>query len=118
MWMDDPDNNGWGEPNSENPYFNMEATHSYSVGSDFDHSSNLTKNYTKAVIKHWIEEFKIDGFSWDLTKGFTQNCSSGDDSCTNSYQADRVAVLKEYADYSWSLDPDHYVIFEHLGGQQ
>lgn len=118
MWMDDPDNNGWGEPNSENPYFNMQATHSYSVGSDFDHSSNLTKNYTKAVIKHWIEEFKIDGFRWDLTKGFTQNCSSGDDSCTNSYQADRVAVLKEYADYSWSLDPDHYVIFEHLGGQQ
>ena len=24
-------------------------------------------------------------------------------------------VLKEYADYSWSLDPTHYVIFEHLG---
>ena len=22
MWMDDPDNNGWGEPSSENPYFN------------------------------------------------------------------------------------------------
>ena len=27
-----------------------------------------------------------------------------------------MAVLKEYADYSWSLDPNHYVIFEHLGG--
>jgi hypothetical protein len=24
-------------------------------------------------------------------------------------------VLKEYADYSWSLDPTHYTIFEHLG---
>jgi hypothetical protein len=23
--------------------------------------------------------------------------------------------LKKYADYSWSLDPNHY-IFEHLGG--
>lgn len=118
MWMDDPDENGWGEPSTENPYFNTVATHSYSVGSDFDHSSNLTKNYTKRVIKHWIDEFKIDGFRWDLTKGFTQNCTSGDEGCTNSYQADRVAVLKEYADYSWSLDPDHYVIFEHLGGQQ
>ena len=52
----------------------------------------LTKNYTKRVIKHWIEEFKIDGFRWDLTKGFTQECSSGDDSCTNSYRADRVAI--------------------------
>lgn len=118
MWMNDPDENGWGEPSSENPYFNTVATHSYSVGSDFDHSSNLTKNYTKRVIKHWIEEFKIDGFRWDLTKGFTQQCTAGDDSCTNGYRSDRVAVLKEYADYSWSLDPDHYVIFEHLGGQQ
>jgi hypothetical protein len=26
-----------------------------------------------------------------------------------------VAVLREYADYSWSLDPNHYAIFEHLG---
>ena len=118
MWMDDPDENGWGEPSAENPYFNPEATHSYSVGSDFNHSRTLTKNYTKRVIKHWIEEYNIDGFRWDLTKGFTQNCTSGDEGCTNSYQADRVAVLKEYADYSWSLDPDHYVIFEHLGGQQ
>jgi glycosidase len=118
MWMEDPDNSGWGEPSVENPYFNYEATHSYGVGSDFNHSSNLTNTYTKRVVKHWIEEFKIDGFRWDLTKGFTQNCSSGDESCTGSYQSDRVAILKEYADYSWSLDPDHYVIFEHLGGQQ
>lgn len=118
MWMEDPDNSGWGEPSVENPYFNYEATHSYGVGSDFNHSSNLTKAYTKRVIKHWIEEFKIDGFRWDLTKGFTQNCTSGDESCTGSYQSDRVAVLKEYADFSWSIDPDHYVIFEHLGGQQ
>ena len=118
MWMDDPDNNGWGEPSSENPYFNETATHTYSVGSDFNHSSTLTKKYSKRVIKHWIENFKIDGFRWDLTKGFTQNCTGTNSGCTDNYQADRVAVLKEYADYSWSLDPDHYVIFEHLGGTQ
>ena len=118
MWMKDPDNDGWGEPNSDNPYFNEVATHSYSVGSDFDHSNPRTQDYVRRVIKHWIEEFKIDGFRWDLTKGFTQQCTAGDDACTNGYRSDRVAVLKEYADYSWSLDPDHYVIFEHLGGQQ
>ncbi|MDA9056536.1 alpha-amylase family glycosyl hydrolase [Flavobacteriaceae bacterium] len=118
MWMDDPDNNGWGEPSSENPYFNTVAKHSYSVGSDFDHSSPRTQDYVNRVIKHWIQEFNIDGFRWDLTKGFTQNCTASDQGCTNNYQADRVAVLKQYADYSWSLDPDHYVIFEHLGGTQ
>lgn len=119
MWMNDPDGDGWGGPSSENPYFNVSATHSYNVGNDFNHQQPRTKNYVKRVIKQWIEEYKIDGFRWDLTKGFTQNCPSvvagGQDNCTNTYQQDRVDVLKEYADYSWSLDPTHYTIFEHLG---
>jgi hypothetical protein len=72
------------------------------------------------VIKQWVEEYKIDGFRWDLTKGFTQNCpanvTGGQENCTGSLQQDRIDVLKKYADYSWSLDPNHYVIFEHLGG--
>lgn len=117
MWMSDPDGDGWGAPATDNPFFNTTARHSYSVGEDFNHQSALTKYYTKRVIKQWIEEYKIDGFRWDLTKGFTQNCSGGNDSCTNAYQQDRVDVLKEYADYSWSLDPNHYVIFEHLGSE-
>ncbi len=115
MWMNDPDRDGWGSPSAENPYFNTLAKHSYSVGEDFNHQQARTQNYTKRVVKHWIEEFKIDGFRWDLTKGFTQNCSANNESCTNAYQQDRVDLLKSYADYSWSLDPSHYVIFEHLG---
>ena len=114
MWMNDPDGDGWGGPSSENPYYNQIATHSYGVGDDFNHQQTRTKTYVKRVVKQWIQEFKIDGFRWDLTKGFTQNCT-GDDACTNAYQQDRVDVLKEYADYSWTLDPNHIVIFEHLG---
>ena len=119
MWMDDPDGDGWGGPSSDNPYFNVFPTHSYSVGSDFNHGSTYTKDYVKQVVGYWIDEYKIDGFRWDLTKGFTQNCGngtySGDEGCTGSFQQDRVDVLKEYADHTWSVDPDHYVIFEHLG---
>ncbi|WP_335973604.1 alpha-amylase family glycosyl hydrolase [Gaetbulibacter jejuensis] len=114
MWMDDPDGDGWGEPSSENPYFNQVAKHSYSVGSDFNHQQTRTQYYVERVVKHWIEEFNIDGFRWDLTKGFTQNCENNE-GCTNTYQQDRVDILKQYADYSWSLDDTHYVIFEHLG---
>ncbi|MBF8148709.1 T9SS type A sorting domain-containing protein [Winogradskyella sp. F6397] len=119
MWMDDPDGDGWGGPSSDNPYFNAFPMHSYSVGNDFNHSSDYTRDYVKQVVSYWIEEYNIDGFRWDLTKGFTQNCGngtlSGDEGCTGGYQQDRVDVLKEYADHSWSVDPDHYVIFEHLG---
>ncbi|MCZ8169162.1 MAG: alpha-amylase family glycosyl hydrolase [Flavobacterium sp.] len=115
MWMKDPDGDGWGEPAADNPYFNEFSRHSYNVGSDFNHSSQLTRYYTKRVVKHWIEEFKIDGFRWDLTKGFTQNCSGNDEACTNGYHQDRVDVLREYVDYTWSLDPFHLAIFEHLG---
>lgn len=115
MWMDDPDGDGWGGPTAESPYFNTVAKHSYNVGNDFNHQLPRTKNYVKRVVRHWIEEYRIDGFRWDLTKGFTQNCSATDEGCTNNYQQDRVDVLKEYADYSWSLDPTHYTIFEHLG---
>ncbi|APY01367.1 alpha-amylase family glycosyl hydrolase [Lacinutrix venerupis] len=118
MWMNDPDNDGWGEPSSENPYFNEEAKHSYSVGSDFDHSNIRTQEYVKRVIEHWINNFKIDGFRWDLTKGFTQQCTASDETCTNGYRSDRVAILKDYADHSWLQDETHYVIFEHLGGNQ
>lgn len=119
MWMNDPDGDGWGGPATDSPYFNVAAMHSYNVGNDFNHQLPRTKTYVKRVVKQWIEEYKIDGFRWDLTKGFTQNCPSavagGQDNCTNTYQQDRIDVLKEYVDYSWSLDPTHYAIFEHLG---
>ncbi|MBZ4036293.1 T9SS type A sorting domain-containing protein [Flavobacterium sp. 17A] len=115
MWMNDPDGDGFGSPTAENPYFNTVAKHTYSVGEDFNHQSTRTQNYVNRVVKQWIEEYKIDGFRWDLTKGFTQACTASDESCTNGYQQDRVDILKKYADYSWSLDPTYYTIFEHLG---
>lgn len=115
MWVNDPDGDGYGSTTAENPYANINATHAYSVGHDLNHQSEYTQYYVERTIEYWMNEFKIDGFRWDLTKGFTQNCTSGDQTCTNNYQADRVAILKEYADIQWAIDPDFYVIFEHLG---
>ena len=113
MW--NTDNGGYGgQASADSPFFNQTATHSYSVFNDFNHSKQATKDYVKRVSQYWIDEYKIDGFRWDLTKGFTQNCASGD-ACTNAYQQDRVDVLKEYADYQWDIDPNFYIIFEHLG---
>ncbi|CAL2084836.1 putative secreted protein (Por secretion system target) [Tenacibaculum sp. 190524A05c] len=117
MWNTDNGNYG-GQASSDSPFFNQTPRHSFNVFNDFNHSQQATKDYVKRTTQYWIEEYKIDGFRWDLTKGFTQNCTASDDSCTSAMQADRVAVLKEYADYQWDVDPNFYVIFEHLGTNQ
>jgi len=110
------DNGGYGgQASGDNPFFNATPTHSYNVFNDFNHSQQATKDYVKRITQYWIEEYNIDGFRWDLTKGFTQNCTPSDETCTNAFQADRVAVLKEYADYQWEINPNFYIIFEHLG---
>ena len=114
MWNDS--NGGYGgQASADSPFFNQVATHAYSVFNDFNHSKQATKDYVKRTTQYWIDEYRIDGFRWDLTKGFTQNCTPSDEGCTGSYQADRVAVLKTYADYQWAIDTDFYIIFEHLG---
>ena len=99
----------------ENPYFNTEARHAYNVFNDLNHQYSGTQYYVKRTVQYWIDEYNIDGFRWDLTKGFTQNCTSGNEACTGSIQTDRVEVLQKYADYQWDVDPDFHVIFEHLG---
>ena len=44
-----------------------------SVGYDFNHESAATKDLVDRVIEHWLTKYKIDGFRWDFSKGFTQN---------------------------------------------
>ncbi len=126
MWMLDTDGDGWANgtgprTSTENPYINQTATHAYGVGSDINHflttgpGANLARTYVTRTLQTWIQDYKIDGYRWDLTKGFTNQCASGDEGCTNGYRSDRVAKLKEYADIQWSFDPNSLVIFEHLG---
>ncbi|MDR2237531.1 MAG: T9SS type A sorting domain-containing protein [Chryseobacterium sp.] len=115
LWNIDPDGDGFGEIAANNPYFNQVPKHSYNVFNDFNHTSSSTKYYVERCLQQWLSEYKIDGFRWDLTKGFTQSCSESDEACTNSYQQDRVDIMKYYADRQWAADPNSYMIFEHLG---
>lgn len=109
---------GYGDVAANNPYFNQVAMSGYNVFYQFNKQSVPYQYYVNRVLKQWIQEYQIDGFRWDLTKGFTQNCPpsvGNQDQCTDGYQQDRVDVLKKFADYQWADDPNSIVIFEHLG---
>ncbi len=103
------------------PWFNTVAKHPFNVGFDFNHESSYTQTFVKDVLTYWMQEYKIDGFRFDLSKGFTQKnsgTSESDLSAWNAYDASRVAILKQYQQHIRSIDPSCYIILEHLGGDQ
>ncbi|MBR5821462.1 MAG: Por secretion system protein [Alistipes sp.] len=96
---------------SNNPFFNVDAPHNFSVYHDFNHTYAGTKEYFNDVLKFWLEEYKVDGFRFDLTKGFVQNPSSYD---AGGYSSQRIGILKGYANAIRAVEQDAYVIFEHF----
>jgi len=102
------------KPTSSSPWFNVDPKHPFNVGYDFNHESAATKYFAKNVMKFWMQQYKIDGFRFDLSKGFTQK-SSTDDSQFRLFDAGRIAIWKEYNSFIKSVDPNNfYVILEHF----
>ena len=77
-----------------NPWFNVDAPHPFSVFHDFNHESPLVREFVKRNLKFLLEEYKFDGFRFDLTKGFTQNKSN--ESTASNKDDSRVVILKDY----------------------
>lgn len=101
-------------PAADNPWLNPVAKHDFNVFNDFNHDSQATRNYTKNCLDYWIKEFRVDGFRFDLSKGFTQKNTLGNVGAWGQYDAARIALWKEYSDFMWAIDPDFYVILEHF----
>jgi len=102
------------KPTPDNPWLNPDAKHPFNVGYDFNHESDATKIFVKKVNKYWLEEMRIDGFRFDLSKGFTQIDYGGNVGAWSAYDASRIAILKDYANAMWASTPDAYVILEHF----
>lgn len=100
-------------PASNNPWFNATTPHYYSFGNDFNHSSSLTRDFVKRNVKFLLDEYHIDGFRFDFTKGFTQKVST-DDNTVAAYDASRVAYLKEYYDAVKAAKSTAIMICEHF----
>ena len=95
-----------------NPFFNKTAPHPYSVFEDINHENEVIVNHIKRSLGYLLTEYNVDGFRFDLTKGFTNNGST--EATASNYDADRVAILKGYNDYIRSVDEDAVVILEHF----
>ena len=97
-----------------NPWYNRVARHPFNVFHDFNHEYEGTRMFFKRVLAFWLEEYKIDGYRMDLTKGLTQT-NSGDDAGKWSKKDDsRIAILKDYYDTVKATKANAYFILEHL----
>ncbi len=105
-----------GKPALDNPWYNREHNMQNTAahwGYDFNHESLYTQALVDSILAFWMEEFKIDGFRLDFTKGFT-NTVYGPSSWASEYDASRIAILKRMADQAWVVKNDAIIIFEHL----
>ncbi|MFT3826495.1 MAG: alpha-amylase family glycosyl hydrolase [Chitinophagaceae bacterium] len=109
-----------GRPSADNPWFNPVAKHAYNVGYDMNHESAATQYFVSRVVEHWLKEYKLDGFRFDLSKGFTQKqtCDANGANCNvdqwSAYDASRVAIWKKYYDTVQLKSTGSYVILEHF----
>lgn len=116
---------------ADNPFYNGTAPHDYSVLNDWNQDNALVQQQFKDAVKYWIEEYKVDGFRFDLVKGLGSNSSYGatynaatntwsnvTDAKTNAYNASRVARMKELHDAMRTVKSDAYFINENLAGAQ
>lgn len=107
-------------PASNNPWFNPVAKHAFNVGYDMNHDKPETKYYVSRILEHWMVNYKIDGFRFDLSKGFTQKqtCDANGNNCDvgawSNYDAGRIAIWKGYYDTLQLKSPNSYAILEHF----
>ena len=110
-------NNELDRPAANNPWFNEQSNFTNpdaQWGNDFNHESLYTQNLVDSINSYWINEYHIDGFRFDFTKGFGNNIKGSNDPWGSNYDADRIALLKRMADKIWEQKSDAAVIFEHL----
>ncbi len=110
----DPTAGQYGKPTPQNPWMNVDPKHDFNVGFDFDHESQATKDFCERIVKYWVDEYKVDGYRMDLSKGFTQNNTLGNVGAWGQYDQSRVDILNRLKSQMESANPNSYMILEHF----
>jgi len=103
-----------GGPTADNPWFNRNATHPYNVGYDFNHESPFTRRFSKNVMDFWVNEYRIDGYRFDLSKGFTQVNSGNNVGLWGQYDQSRINIWLDYYNHMQATRSGTYTILEHF----
>ncbi len=101
-------------PAANNPWYNPIPKHDFNVGYDFNHESPDTKRFVDRAVTFWLQEYRADGFRFDMSKGFTQKNTLGNPAAWGQLDTSRVAILNRYADTIWATNPKAFVILEHF----
>ncbi len=103
-------------PAANNPWYNQQSNFQNTDlqwGYDFNHDSEYTRELVDSINSFWMSEYKVDGFRFDFTKGFS-NTAYGPSSWGSSYDAARISNLERMADQIWKRKEEAFIIFEHL----
>ncbi|MDE6298320.1 MAG: hypothetical protein K2M10_01550 [Muribaculaceae bacterium] len=108
-----------------NPFYNKTAPHAYSVLNDWNQGYAMVQEQWHDVLRFWMEEYKFDGFRFDLVKGLGDNDSyvlngkpNSGDQATNAYNQSRVDRMAVLHSVMKGVNPDCYFINENLAGAQ
>ncbi|PKD44352.1 alpha-amylase family glycosyl hydrolase [Rhodohalobacter barkolensis] len=101
----------YGSDRNSNPLIG--PGHAYNVFNHLNHDHPYIQYWLDRMNRYWLEEYNVDGYRFDLSKGFATNVNTGNN--LNGYNAERISNLKRMADAMWEVDPDSYIILEHLG---
>ena len=108
-----------GTVTSDNLWYNIKsnfANPDAQWGYDFNHESPYTQAFVDSVCAYWMKEYKVDGYRFDFTKGFsnTPHPATGDDSWGSLYDASRIKILERIYDEMKKRNPHALFICEHL----
>ena len=105
-----------GMPTAQNPWYNQVSNMlnpSLQFGYDFNHDSPFTRKLVDSINSYWMSEYKIDGFRYDFTKGFS-NTPYGTTDWASAYDASRISNLERMSTEIWQRKANAIIIFEHL----
>ena len=103
-------------PAANSPWFNQYYTHPYDVGYQFKNTSSATMTFRQRVISYWLKNYHIDGYRFDLAKGFTKvvSCDPTGNNCVDNsaYDTTRIKIWNTLYATTQIASPGSYCILE------